>query len=306
GRIRPLTGMSKPALGTVRFTARTVTDLEHHTVTFYGMNINAVSFPQLKGEQAAELEAFVRATLDRTQLTLPLELVLQYLDEKILPKSAKGLFMKPPVIFYSTGDSRLLAFDGPPMLAPITKTDLQFVVNTNWDMFYVESTASWYLLDGKRWLSVSGKKLSGDWQSVDKLPDEFKKLPTTQNWMDVKNTIPATANSDKLPEIFMSEVPAELILIDGEPKLTAIADTGISYVTNTKADLFLYDKKYYFLVSGRWFVAKELGTKWSMVGKLPDSFATIPPDHPRGAVLVSVPGTDEAKIAVLEAVIPRR
>jgi hypothetical protein len=301
-----LPGMDSAALGTVRISANTITNLEEHTVTFYSLNINTVNFPQADKASNEELQAFVRTTLNKSKLTLPLEMVLQYLDEDIIPEGPKGLSMKPPEIFYATTDSRLLMFDGPPILSPINKTELEFAVNTNWDLFYVDSRASWYLLDGKRWLTMAGRELKGEWESVDELPKAFDKLPTTINWESVRAAIPPAANDAALPTIFISEVPAELILVEGKPKLEAIADTGISYVSNSDTDLFFYKKTYYYLVSGRWFTAKQLGTEWSPINKLPDAFADIPPDHPRGAVRVAVAGTNEAKIASLEAVIPRK
>ena len=302
-----LTGMDKPSLGTIRYTAKTVTNLEDHTVNFYDISIAEVKFLQADAKQSAEMTALVEATLKRRQLTIPLTLLLQYLDDAIIPDGGVNLSMAPPVIFYSMVDSRLLSLDGEPMLVPTTNDkDLKFVVNTNWDLFYLESEKTWYLLDGERWYSMSSEKLTGDWQAADSLPDAFDNLPASKNWSSVRKAMPAKADNSPLPKIFISDKPAELIMVDGKPKLEAIAETGISYVTNTKSDLFLYDGTYYFLVSGRWFSTGKMGGKWSSVTQLPESFANIPPDHPRGSVLVAVPGTDEAKIAVLEAVIPRK
>jgi hypothetical protein len=299
-------GADKPVLGAIYYTANTVTDLETHEVTFYNIRLNKLSFAGAPPEDAAQLEDFVRSALYRNQLTLPLSVMLQYLDEDIIPTGQAGLSMAPPRIFYATTDSRLLILDGPPMLQPIQKTDLKFALNTNWDLFYVESRATWYLLDGKRWYSLAGKELKGEWEAVSELPQAFGQLPSTSNWANVIEAVPAQADDAPLPQIFISEQPAELILVDGEPELEAIADTGISYVTNTESDLFEYDGTYFFLVSGRWFSTRELGTDWAAVSKLPDAFATIPPEHSHGGVLVSVPGTPEAKMAVLEAAIPRK
>ena len=167
-----LPDMDKAAFGTVEFSGNTITELEQHTVTFYSLQINTVKFSGADKAKAVELEKFVRSAMDRTKLTLPLEVMLQYLDEGILPEEGpKGLSNKPPVIFYATTDSRLLMLDGKPILAPITQTDLQFVVNTNWDLFYVDSRATWYLRDNKRWYSMAGSELKGEgqtWQSFPK------------------------------------------------------------------------------------------------------------------------------------------
>ena len=300
------TDMEKPALGTLRFEGKTVSNLDERTVTFYELKITDLRFPQATEEHFIILENFVRSTVSQTQQVVPLDVVLSYLEDDVIPTGTTDLSMAPPKIYFSSGDSRLLILDGPPILVPIENTNLKFAANTNWDLFYSETETTWYLLDGERWLAMSGEKLDGDWQGADELPAEFTKLPDNGNWDDARAAIPARAGDAALPEIFISELPAELILTDGEPKLEAITDTGISYVTNTASDLFLFENNFYYLVSGRWFQAVQLGSEWSAADVLPENFARIPPDHPRGDVLVAVPGTDEASLAVLEAAIPRK
>jgi len=301
-----LAGTEKSVLGTVRFEGKTVSDLDQRTVTFYELKLIKVRFPSATDEESVALEDFIRGTMSQTQQTMPLDIVLNYLADDVIPTGTPGLSMAPPKIYFSTGDSRLLNLDGAPILVPIENTNLKFAANTNWDLFYEEAETTWYLLDGKRWLAMTGEKLDGEWQGVSELPADFANLPDNGNWEDARESIPAGADDSALPEIFISEVPAELILTNGEPQLEAITDTGLSYVTNSEADLFLFEDTYYYLVSGRWFTARKLGADWSAAEALPESFAHIPPDHPRGDVLVAVQGTDEAKLAVLEAAIPRK
>lgn len=301
-----LADMDKPALGTVRFEADTLPDLDARTVTFFNEEVTQVRFPQAGAEQLPELETLVRDVVTGIRQAVPLDVVLHHLADDVIPSGTPGLSMQPPRIFYSDGDARLMILDGPPILVPIEDTELKFAANTNWDLFYDEKNTSWYLLDGKRWLAMSGETLDGEWRGVSDLPSDFEGLPDNENWADVREAIPASEDASPPPEVFMSEIPAELILIDGEAALEEITDTGISYVTNTEADLFFYGGAYYYLVSGRWFTAAQLDLGWSAVESLPESFADIPPDHPRGDVRAAVAGTDEAKLAVLEASIPRK
>ena len=42
----------------------------------------------------------------------------------------------PPQVFYSDKPAILLMVEEKPVLAPIEKTDLQFVVNTNWNLIF--------------------------------------------------------------------------------------------------------------------------------------------------------------------------
>jgi hypothetical protein len=103
-------------------------------------------------------------------------------------------------------------------------------------------------------------------------------------------------------------MPAELILLEGEPKLEAIKGTKLSWVTNTQSDLFrsAADQRYYYLVAGRWFRAETLDGPWSFATtELPDDFKKIPPDHPSADVLALVPGTPQAQEAVIRGHIPQ-
>lgn len=102
--------------------------------------------------------------------------------------------------------------------------------------------------------------------------------------------------------------PAEIIVTEGAPKLIDVPSTSLQYVDNTDAALFRdsSDGRFYFLVSGRWFLSASLQGPWKFAtDKLPADFALIPAEGPRGFVLVSVPGTEQAQEALIQAEIPQ-
>jgi hypothetical protein len=140
----------------------------------------------------------------------------------------------------------------------------------------------------------------------DEVAKDFKKLPDTDNFRATLAQNPPTVVSGPIPRVLVSVKPAELIATQGEPDLVAIPGTTLSYVDDTDSDLFRLGNDWYYLVSGRWFTANNLSGPWSGVTKLPETFSQIPADHPRGDVRVAVPGTEEAKLATLEADIPRK
>ena len=179
-------------------------------------------------------------------------------------------------------------------LAVTTEKSFQVSINTNWDLFRYKER-EWYLRNGSRWLK--NKKLSGEWKYDNSLPGDFKKLPADGNWTDTKAAIPPAKGDKKTPTVFVSNRPAELILIDGEPSYRTVGGPGLEYIVDTESDLFLFKRKFYYLVSGRWFNADQLRGPWEHVKELPDVFATIPADHEKGHVLVAVPNTDEARLA---------
>ena len=154
---------------------------------------------------------------------------------------------------------------------------------------------TYYLRNEESWLQATS--LTGPWSPAGKLPKSFKKLSKKdENWKEVREHVPGKELApEDVPRVFVSEVPAELILVDGEPELAFITPK-LLWAKNTESDLFLSnsDGKYYYLVSGRWFRAESLDGDWTFCSTdLPKDFAEIPEDHERGDVLASVPGTPQ-------------
>jgi hypothetical protein len=137
---------------------------------------------------------------------------------------------------------------------------------------------------------------------------DMAKLPAQPNWADFKRAVPPpTGVSTTAPKVFYSNTPAEILSFKGQPKYAKIPTTQLVYATNTESDLFVHsgENQYYYLVTRRWFRAKSLDGRWSYAtADLPSDFARIPPNSERSRVLASVPGTDEAKNAVLLAQVP--
>jgi hypothetical protein len=101
--------------------------------------------------------------------------------------------------------------------------------------------------------------------------------------------------------------PAEIIVTAGQPDLQPVPGTGLQRVSNTPNTVFFYppQKRFYVLLSGRWFSAPALTGPWQYAtDTLPADFALIPPGRPEAAVLPSVPDTPQAQEAVLKAKIP--
>jgi len=296
-------GEEEPVYGVVEFHADTDPNLELRMVAVENATITATSFPGTDDARRQELDSILRATVhDKTQY-LPLDVILSYIAPEAKLPEEPGLSFDPPPIFYSSTPAVLLITDGEPLLAPIADTKLQYAVNTNWDLFRYRDK-EWYLRSESRWLRNT--TLSGEWKYDKSLPRDFKKLPDDGNWADAKAAIPPVEGDKSVPTVFVSDRAAELIVTDGKPSYITVGGPGLEYVDDTDSDLFRYEKKFYYLVSGRWFSADLLRGPWTHVKELPEIFTTIPEDHKKGHVLAAVPGSDEARLAVLEAALPRK
>jgi hypothetical protein len=222
-----------------------------------------------------------------------------------VPQTVKQLNSAPPRIVVSTRPARLMMVDGPPATVDIPATSLAFVVNTDWDVFQDHSDGSWYILDHAHWLR--GNMLSsGDWLATTDLPQDFLTLQVSSEWPQVAQAMPPRKPAEPPLPIVISYEPTELIIVDGEMQFEPIGGGALQYVSNTESDLFFHDGRYYYLAAGRWFTTKNVDRKWYAVETLPRAFAEIPESHPRSRVLVSVPGTEAARLSAREAAVPQR
>lgn len=300
----------EPAIGSIKIEAETEVALDDRLVRFKNFEIPEVSFPSLSKDDAARITVALKAELPPAGRVLALDNVLAAVDKSQLisnTKNVAGIKADPPIVFYSSKPAIMVAFDGDPIWSPIKDVDLKFAVNTNWDIFQQPSTKTYFLRSNTYWFRSSDIKTG--WVPAGDLPESFSKLPASDNWKDVIVNIPGKRTSvDKMPMIFVSTVPAELIVSDGAPKYTPVGKTSLLWVSNTESDVFRNGAggDFYYLVAGRWFSGPSLNGPWTFATtSLPADFQSIPLEHPRSRVLASVPGTQQATEAVLQASVPR-
>jgi hypothetical protein len=296
-------GEDEPVYGVAEFTADTDPNLELRVVAIENLKVTVTSFPVADDARRERLDEVFRTVVEPKTQFIPLDVLLSYAAPDASVPDTPGLSFEPPPIFYSSTPAVLMITDGEPLLAQIPDTKLEYAINTNWDLFRYKEK-EWYLRNDDRWLK--NKDLSGEWKFDNYLPGHFKKLPDDGNWTDTKAAIPPAKRDEEEPTVFVSDRPAELIVTDGSPQHRTIGAAGLEYIDDTESDVFRFEQKYYYLVSGRWFSATVLRGPWEHVKELPEVFATIPADHEKGHVLAAVPNTDEARLAVLEAVLPRK
>ena len=297
----------KSQVGSVYVQATTGIDFEQRTVAISDLKVLKTRFSD--EDQSAIRTKLISQAFHGRESIVPLDVLLRLLPEDFeIPDQGSDVALlnfEPPAILVSEKPLKLLSIDQKPVRAPIDGTDLEFVVNTNWNVFYYHPDEQWYVLNEDTW-QQNNYLSDGDWTSTDKLPEDFGKLALNDSWPEVQQALPARLPQNPPIPFAISLEETELILLDGAPRLEIINETGISYVSNTQSDLFKLADRWYFLVSGRWFSNSALSGQWQTVKDLPAAFAQIPSGHQKGHVLYSIAGTRQAKLALIEAAIPHR
>jgi len=294
----------KEIVGVVEVQAQTDVNVDDHSVLLRDFKIKDVKLPGLDPEKTSQMDQAVRSFLppDHT-VVMALDRLVASVEKTQAPATVQ-VQNDPPKIFVSYTPAILLDIDGEPTRAQIADTNMGFVVNSNFPLFF-EKGGDNYLFTGEQWLK--SPILEGPWAPVANLPKDMTKVANDPQWAQMKKPILSPSAKGKPPTIFYSNKPAEVILFKGQPNYANIPGTQLTVATNTDADLFVYTptQAYYYLAAGRWFKASDLKGPWTYTTPdLPPDFANIPENSPAGRVLVSVPGTDDAKDAVLMAQVP--
>jgi hypothetical protein len=293
------------SLGTATVTGDTSVDLANRVVEVTAPEVERVVF---KADVPPAYSDVVRSTVSKTKLHIPLDLFLAYLvDDVLSDPPPPGFNTAPPVIEVRSRPTILLFVNGEPVPSEVPGTGLEVIVNANWPTLRDTSKGgAYYLLQRDRWLT--SKKLHKGWKAAKSLPDGFARLPEGDEYAVMRQALPLKKSDQPLPKVLFADEPTELIVTEGKPDLEAVAGAaGLVYVANTENPLFQLDGTWYFLAAGRWFTTMRLDKgPWTYVAELPAAFEEIPDDHAMAAVLASVPGTVEARMAALEALIPTK
>ena len=305
--------------GVLWFMARTEVDKVNRQVTLDDFQITRVRFPTMEAMQA-EYQTFLQAKLPKRAKMIALdrlEAALAVVDSEQAGVEALPVNNDPPKIIFSTRPSLLVLIDGPAQFRDVGGTRLKLVLNSQATILLDTETNQYYLnvMDG--WLQTADL-VSGSWSYVTKTPDDMKEITKgiqeRQQAKAAEGTTPPSLKEakteSKIPTIYVSMGPCELLVTEGPPRFDVIPETELEYVKNTNASIFRDRRSldYYILIAGRWFRSKSLENgPWEFVDgtNLPATFASIPESSPKAGVLASVPGTGPAKEALIANAIPQ-
>ena len=295
-----------PLYGTFRFEGHTLVDTDQKLVLLRNLSALDMRFPSAPRGTSPEWSELTRRLLPSDAMVLSLDRVLAFVHAGEVPRQEARVLTEPPPIFISTQPAFLVILDGSPVMLDVENTNLRRIINTNWDLYQDRRTNAFYLRHNQSWLKASD--LYGTFAPTTEFAPELALLLSDGRKRDGGDGLTVPIGQLAAPRVIVVNKPSELVVIQGPPKLSPVAGTQLSSVTNTESDLFFHGatRSYYFLASGRWFRTVTLQGPWQYASaSLPGDFKRIPPDHPRAHVLAAVPGTREAEDAVLLAAIPR-
>ena len=301
--------------GVIWFTARTEVDKVNRTVTLAKFTLTKQNFPTLINNGAAYTKAF-QGGMPWTE-SMPLDELETALATTSVDQQQKRVAVRndPPRIIFSTTPAVLVSIDGKPVLRPSAEGFLK-VINTRALILADASQNTYYLALMDGW--AEAKSIGGPWALAEAPPPALEKIKAAaianrQNQVlgnDAQSLKEAYADGEA-PRVYVATTQAELLLTKGDPEFTPLPGTTLAYVSNTANDIFRNNEalgNYYVLIGGRWFTTPSLQDgPWTYepATSLPDTFENIPSDSRKADVLVAIPGTPEAKEALIANQIPQ-
>ena len=301
--------------GVIWFSARTEVDKVNRLVTLEDFKITKQNFPTLPENGSAYVQGLTNHA-PWTQ-TIPLDELQASLATTSVASDQKTYPVKndPPTIFYSTTPAVLALIDGDAKLGPAVN-NLQRVINSRSLIYFDTANNMYYLAVMDAW--VESYSLTGPWSEAQSYPqaqlDSLARIAVSKNLGEImgdpSQSLSAAYEVGNAPTVFVSTTPAELLLSTGPAQFSLILGTGLLYVENSGNDIFtdVATSQYYVLIAGRWFTSASLANgPWSYIpaANLPAGFAQIPAYSPKASVLVSIPGTPQAKEALIANSIPQ-
>ncbi len=300
-----------PLFGAMRVTATLDVDRNLDVARIRTVKVERIRFPDSPQEAVDALAKFLETSVADWDLTLSLASVRASLE---VPDPADDAEYKndPPRIIVRDSPAILVTVDGAPRLQDVGNSGFQRVVNTPFPVIFDPRARKFWLYGSSVWFSTADL-LQGSWKHEKKVPAEIARLVKVEDAeKDPATPAGKVASAKELAgaAILVTTEPAELVVTEGAPQFAPLVPGGeLLYVTNTGSDLFLEvaTQKRFLVLSGRWYAAPGLNGPWSYVppDQLPAKFGEVPAESPKASVRAFVPGTGEAKDAVLDTVIPQ-
>ena len=299
----------EPVYGVAHFTAQAKIDQATGLAQLSQIRVSQVDVPT-QPQAAASSLALLKARMP-AQMTVSVDQLQTSYAVSQQKKALGAVEVKndPPTIVFASNPTLIVHVQGDPALRPVPKVKgFQRVLNSQ-ALILADDQGAWHLTAAGYWFRSTA--LTGPWL-VNAQPSQALLAAAKAVNASGKTDAMLPADGKKAPQppaVLVATKPTELVVTDGPPKPLPVAGTTLLSVSNADHALFVDTgmNEYYLLVSGRWFRAKSYEGPWTYVpgSSLPVEFAKISPQDPHANVLVSVPGTPQAREAAIAATVPQ-
>ena len=189
-----------------------------------------------------------------------------------------------PKVFVSTAPAEMILTTGAPVYQAVKGTKLQWISNTDSDVFRNGKDGDFYYVITGRWFRAPS--LDGPWTFATlELPEEFKDIPLEHPRSRVLAAVPGTDEANEaivlasIPEtakVSKKELKAPDVAYQGEPQYQSIDGTTVSRAVNTDKDIIKVGDLYYMCFQAVWFVSKTPNGPWEVASTVPKEIYTIP------------------------------
>jgi hypothetical protein len=304
-------GKSDPVFGALFFDATLNVDRDSREYEVLSITIPSIKFSAV--QEGIDLEKIKSAIIEE----VPGWKIQGSLDELITTveefsdkasKGSEGFKNDAPNIIYRDKPSMLIYIDGEPRTKAIENSNLEYVMNSGYVIFRDKKTSKYYLYGGEIWYETTDIK--GTWKTTKSVPKDITTLmEKNKDKAEGAQKVEVKAG-DTPPAIVVATEPTELIQTNGPANYVPVkGSTNLLYAKNSEDNLFkeISSNNYYILKSGRWFSSQSLNGPWTFVPaeKIPEDFSIIEPGEEKDIIRASIPGTDEARDALLDAQLPQ-
>jgi hypothetical protein len=299
-----------PLFGALWVIATLDVDRDRDVAHIKSIKIDRTRFAEVPDSDVKSVAQFLETTVPQWDLSLSLTRLKASLQPADGGPDA-DYRNEPPKVLVVNYPAVLLLLDGEPRLQNAGSGGLQRIANTALPVIFDPKSRQYWLYGSSVWFQTNDL-LKGNWIPVDKAPSNISDLVKDNDTLDsAQNDAGKTATAAQLrsAKIIVATEPTELIVTDGTPKYSPLVGGDLLYVTNTDSDIYLEvaTQRTFILIAGRWYAGPSLQGPWSFIApdKLPKTFASIPETSSKAGALAFVPGTDRAKDAVMDNVIPQ-
>lgn len=193
-----------------------------------------------------------------------------------------------PKVFVSTAPAEMILTTGAPVYQSVKGTKLQWVSNTDSDIFRNGKDGDFYYVITGRWFKTPS--LDGPWTFATlELPEDFKDIPLEHPRSRVLAAVPGTDEANEaivlasIPEtarVSKKEVKAPDVAYQGEPQYQVIDPTKVSRAVNTDKDILKVGDLYYMCFQAVWFVSTTPNGPWEVATSIPKEIYEIPASSP--------------------------